>query len=186
LIFISGAARFYGRRLQYVRPASQRIFMHDVLATYLADHLAGSVYAVELVKTIGEEHSHDSLGQFSAAILADIEADKAVLQNLSEQIGTGSSGLKEVTAWLGEKAGRLKLRHDSAGSLGTFEALEFLALGIQGKLALWRALAVAAPADVRLQALDYEHLASRAEEQHAKVEKRRLEVARTALTRERK
>jgi hypothetical protein len=54
-------------------------------------------------------------------------------------------------------------------------------LGIQGKLALWRALAVAAPADVRLQALDYEQLASRAEEQHAKVEKRRLEVARTAL-----
>ena len=128
--------------------------------------ISGTVISL---RGLRDEHSHDSLGQFAAAILADIEADKEVLQKLSERVGTGSSGLKEVTAWLGEKLGRLKLRHESASSLGTFEALEFLALGIQGKLALWRALAVAAPADLRLQALDYEQLASRAEEQHAKV-----------------
>jgi hypothetical protein len=70
---------------------------------YLADHLAGSVYAVELGKTLRDEHSHDSLGQFAAAIPADIEADKEVLQKLSERVGTGLSGLKEVTAWLGDE-----------------------------------------------------------------------------------
>jgi hypothetical protein len=63
----------------------------------------------------------------------------------------------------------------------TFEALEFLALGNHGKLALWRALAEIGPADPRLTDMDFDQLAARAETQHAKVEERRLEAARTAL-----
>jgi hypothetical protein len=66
-------------------------------------------------------------------------------------------------------------------ALGTFEALEFLALGIQGKLALWRALGAVAMADDRLNGIDFGQLAARAEKQHAKVENRRLQFARTAF-----
>jgi len=67
--------------------------------------------------------------------------------------------------------------------LGTFEALEFLELGIHGKWALWRALATVAVSDTRLRGLDYEQLAARAEAQRASVEERRLEIARTVLPR---
>jgi hypothetical protein len=68
-----------------------------------------------------------------------------------------------------------------SGDFGTFEALEFLALGIQGKLSLWHALQVAATTDARLRGLDFEALIAKAEEQYTKVEERRLALAATAL-----
>ena len=49
--------------------------------------------------------------------------------------------MKEWGPWLAETVSRLKLKHRSADGLGTFEALEFLVVGIHGK----RALEVIAP-----------------------------------------
>jgi hypothetical protein len=89
--------------------------------------------------------------------------------------------LKEATAWVGEKVSRFKLRHARSGEVGTLEALETLALGILGKRALWRALSVIAPTDVRVRGEDFDALAARALAQHARVEERRLQVAGTAL-----
>jgi hypothetical protein len=152
--------------------------MSDPLAPYLHDHLAGAVHAVDLLEAIRDQYAGEPLGQFAVRLLVDIKADREVLRELAERIGVGSSGMKEMTAWVGEKVSRLKLRRGSSNGLGTFEALEFLELGIHGKSALWRALAVAAPADGRLQNMDFEHLAARAETQHAQVEEHRLEVAR--------
>jgi len=105
------------------------------------------------------------------------KADRDVLQQLAERTGAGSSTLKELTAWLGEKVSRLKLRHGTTDGLGIFEALEFLELGIHGKFELWRALGAVAAADTRLQGIDFEQLAARAEKQRVMVENRRLEVA---------
>ena len=62
-----------------------------------------------------------------------------------------------------------------------FEARETLALGILGKRALWRALSIVAPADLRLSGVDFDALAARAQAQHDRVEERRLQVAATAL-----
>jgi hypothetical protein len=155
--------------------------MSDALATYLQDHLAGAVHAIELVKTIREQHISDPLGQFASNLLIEIEADRDVLRGLAERAGTGSNSVKELTAWLGEKVSRLKLRQSSPDNLGTLEALEFLELGIHGKWALWRALDAVADDDSRLRGTDFEGLSARAESQYEKVEERRLEAARTAL-----
>jgi hypothetical protein len=155
--------------------------MSDPLGTYLHDHLAGAVHGIDLIKFIRDQHVGEQLGQFAAGLLVEIEADREVLRGLAERAGTGSSGLKNLTAWLGEKVSRIKLRRDAEGGLGTFEALEFLELGIHGKWALWRALAALAATDPRLQGVDFEHLAQRAETQRARVEERRLEAAATAL-----
>jgi hypothetical protein len=80
-----------------------------------------------------------------------------------------------------EKISRLKLGDHGATNIGTFESLEFLVLGIHGKLALWHALAVIVETDVRLQATDFARLAARMERQEAQVEQLRLDVARTAF-----
>jgi hypothetical protein len=153
----------------------------DPLATYLHDHLAGAMHAIELVEAMRDEYAGKPLGQFAAMILAEIESDRAVLKKLADRVGVGSSSLKEMTAWFGEKLSRLKLRRGGEYGLGLLESLEFLALGIRGKLALWDALAVIADGDARLQGTDFQHLAARAESQFAKVEELRLETARTAL-----
>ena len=61
--------------------------------------------------------------------------------------------------------------------MGIFEALEFLEVGIHGKVELWRALAAVAAADTRLQGIDFEQLVARAEKQRAMVKNRHLELA---------
>lgn len=128
-----------------------------------------------------DKHTGEELGQFAANLLVEIETDRDTLRQIAERVGAGASTLKELTAWVGEKVSRLKPRHDAGNGLGTFEALEFLALGIHGKLALWRAFAAVAPSDPQLAGMDFEQLAARAETQHAEVEQRRLEAAYTAL-----
>ncbi len=60
--------------------------------------------------------------------------------------------------------------------------LELLYLGIQGKHALWRALNVVAADDPRLGEFNFDHLASRTEQQPAAVEEQRLSTAASALT----
>ena len=155
--------------------------MSNSLGTYLEDHLAAAGFAIDLLRAIGNQFEGEPLGQFARELLVEVEADRRVLKELSERVGTVSSGLKGISAWLAEKVSRLKLKRDDANGLGTFEALEFLTLGIQGKLALWQALEVVRPGNARLENIDFRHLAERAQTQYVQMEERRLEAAVTAL-----
>jgi hypothetical protein len=156
------------------------------LATYLEDHLAGSATALELLQHLAEEHAGTDLGILFHELHHEIEGDQRVLQHLLESIGGHASSLKQAAAWVAERAARTKLRFASAArrDLALFEALETLALGVLGKRALWRALAVVAPTDERLGGHDYNALSQRAEDQYARLEARRIAVARTALVNE--
>ncbi len=156
--------------------------MSDPLVTYLEDHKAGAGLAIGLLQAMEARHDDESLSQFARSILVGVEEDEKTLQILAKEIGTGSNLLKEATAWVGEKASRIKLGAGLSGDFGTFEALEFLALGIQGKLSLWHALQVVAVLDTRLRGLDFNALIAKAEAQYTKVEERRLALASTALS----
>jgi hypothetical protein len=150
----------------------------DPLVTYLQDHLAGAAAALELLAMLRDQHDDEALGALAAELIAEIESGRQVVDALARRLDEGSSLLKDATGWLGAKIGRLKLGR-AAGDLGTFQALETLALGIIGKLALWHALA--AVADARLAGVDFQALAARAEVQHGRVERERLRLAQTAL-----
>jgi hypothetical protein len=155
--------------------------MIEPLATYLHDHLAGATHAIELLHWMKDEHKGDALGVFAAGLAGEIQEDRDVLTGLAERVGVGSSTLKETSAWLSEKVSRVKLADHGATNIGTFESLEFLVLGIHGKLALWRALAVIAQTDERVKGIDFALLVARAETQEASVDRRRLEIARAAF-----
>jgi hypothetical protein len=157
--------------------------MSDPLAIYLHDHLAGASMAIELIESMRKEHAGESLGEFAAHLLVEIEADRKVLLELADRAGAGSSAIKDLGAWLSEKVSRVKLSGQNENSFKTFEALEFLQLGIHGKWALWRVLAGLVAIDIRLQGPDFAHLVARAEMQELEVEHRRLEVAQTAFSR---
>jgi hypothetical protein len=158
------------------------ISMSDPLVTYLEDHKAGADLAIDLLQAMEARHDDESLSQFAGSILVDVEEDEETLRTLTKTIGTGSNVLKEAAAWVSEKASRLKLGAGLSGDFGTFEALEFLALGIQGKRSLWQALQVVAVSDDRLRNLDFKTLIARAETQYARVEERRLALAKKALS----
>jgi hypothetical protein len=150
------------------------VLSNDSLSTYLQDHLAGALHAIELLKAMRDHLAGEPLGQFAREMLAEVQQDRDVLARLTENIGGTAGGVKEWGAWLAEKVSRLKLKHGSGDGLGTFEALEFLVVGIHGKWALWRALEVVASFDSRLQGLDFTDLIARAESQHQRVEEQRV------------
>jgi hypothetical protein len=130
-----------------------------------------------------DHFSAEPLGQFADQMLTDVEADREVLARLTERMGGTVAGMKEWGAWLAEKVSRLKLKHSSADKLGTFEALEFLVIGIHGKWALWRAMQVISSNDLRLQGTDFTDLIARAENQHRRAEERRIACAQSVFQR---
>ena len=153
------------------------------LATYLNDHLAGSVVALELLEHLEAAHAGSALENFFAALRADIEADRKELESLMSQLNVAQSNMRKATAWLTEKVTELKLRVDdpAGGALRLLEASEALSLGIEGKMALWRALAVVAKEVPRLRVVDYDRLIERAVDQRDRAEEVRLEAAKRAL-----
>ncbi len=87
------------------------------------------------------------------------------------------------TAWLTEQLAELKTRVDdrSGAALQQLELIEALALGIDGKAALWASLRAAADHVPTLQSVDYSRLVQRAADQRRTVEVRRLLAAAAAL-----
>lgn len=153
------------------------------LATYVNDHLAGSVVALQLLehpKTLGRARI---LGHFLAELRADILADRKELEALMGRLRIGKSITRRGMAWLAEKMTELKLRLDdpAEGSLWLLEVLEAVSVGIEAKRLLWRSLAAAAAHEPRLAGFDYERLERRAEEQRRRLEGVRLEAANAAL-----
>jgi hypothetical protein len=151
------------------------------LAIYLHDHLAGATYAIDLVEALRKKYSGMDLGHFAARLQREISADKQVLHELAGQFGPASDPIKDTAAWLSEKVSRMKLRRSDPQGLGTFEALEFLRLGIHGKAALWQALAQVASQYPALCKVNLQQLSERARIQEEEVELYRLELARQAL-----
>jgi hypothetical protein len=157
---------------------------NEYCATYLNDHLAGSVAATELLKHIEAAYADMEIARFFAELRRDIAMDCRELHGLMDRLQVAESRPRQASAWLTEKFTELKLRLDDSARrpLRLLESLEVVGLGIHGKLALWRALNAAADVSPELQGLlDYERMAQRAEEQRCRVEVVRLEAAKAAF-----
>lgn len=152
----------------------------EKLTTYLNDHLAGSVGALELLDHLIETYKGKPIELFFKDLRNEISADQGTLQDLIEKLGKEESPVRKAGAWVAEKFSRAKIRLSVSeeGKIGLFHALEGLVLGITGKRGLWTALAAAADTVPQLRELDYAHLEKRAAEQCGRVEAKRLEVAR--------
>jgi len=154
---------------------------NDGLETYLNDHLAGAISAIQMLERAVENHAGTELGPRLADLLGAIREDQEVLRGLIGRLGFSEHSLKQAGAWLAEKVGRLKVGASHERALARLELFEALALGIQGKLKLWRALRAVLPRHPELQQLDLPRLDRRAQEQHDLVEAWRLEAAEAAL-----
>ena len=157
--------------------------MNKALAKYLNDHLAGSVAAIELLDHLIDRNDGTDKERGFTQLRSEVEEDQKVLKQILESVGGKESSMRKATAWLTEKLGQAKFHLDDPGEgeLAELEALETLGLGIQGKLALWRALPGVANRIPRLPKLDFERLQHRATEQFNRVEAQRLQAAQAAL-----
>lgn len=157
--------------------------IHEHLAAYLNDHLAGAVAALELLEHLEKAHAGTPLARTLAELRAEIAADRGTLESLMKGLAVTQSGPRKATAWLAERLAWLKLRLDDSGggAFRLFESLEAVSLGIEGKMGLWRTLATIAPAVPELASLDYGTLMQRAADQRGRAEKARLGATHAAL-----
>jgi hypothetical protein len=152
------------------------------LGVYLNDHLAGAAAALKILDALAA-HDDAELTAFVQGLRQAIALDRDELARLMGDAGIAISHVRRAVGWIGEKAAELKLTLDDPADRGlrTFELLEVLALGIDGKRALWSVLRIVSTEVPSLRA-DYARLAHRADDQRAAVETRRLEWAAKALS----
>jgi len=144
------------------------------LDSYLNDHLAGSVSALELIAHWAELHKGEPLGSFFAETEREIKADQGTLRDVMRTLGVEESKVRQAGAWAAEKVGRARLMiaGDEQGSLGLVLTLEGLIMGVTGKKLMWRALAAAKLP--RLNSYNFEQLQGRAEQQVERIEAERI------------
>jgi hypothetical protein len=97
------------------------------------------------------------------------------------ELGVSVNRAKQAAAWGSEKLGRLKPNGQLVGysPLSRVLELEFLAIGITGKLGMWRALQHVLEAP--LTSADLASLIERADRQRTDVEEYRLRAAAEAF-----
>ena len=153
----------------------------DQLGTYLNDHLAGSEAGLELIARLADDYPDTEFSDGLRSLHAEIEEDQQQLKRLLERVSDGGSTIKQAAGWVAEKLTRLKLGLTTAEPLALFEALEALSLGILGKRALWRALAVIAADTFDVGDVNRAELERRALDQWERVEALRLQSAERAF-----
>jgi len=153
----------------------------DKLAIYLNDHLAGATVGVELSRRLARQNQDNEYSGVLERLASELAEDRGALLELMGRLAIGRDRLKLALAWSGEKAGRLKLNGSivSYSPLSRLEELELLALGVQGKLAMWQALN--ALGDSHLGGTDLDGLITRARSQVRRLERLRHRAAEEAF-----
>jgi hypothetical protein len=151
------------------------------LATYLNNHLAGSVTALNVLSSLEENRAEPEIAHFAAELRAEIEAEQHELKNLMERLQIAQDKPRQAAGWLTEKFSQLKLRWDDPheGALYFVEALELMLVSIEGKRSLWRGLAAAAVPGLPIS--EYEALAARSAAQQQRVDAIRLQAVKRAF-----
>ncbi len=152
------------------------------LDSYLNDHLAGSISALELIAHWAEVHKGEPLGSFFVEIEREIKADQDTLRDVMRTLGVEESKVRQAGAWAAEKVGRARLMiaGDEQGSLGLVLTLEGLIMGVTGKKLMWRALAAAKLPG--LNSYNFEQLQRRAEQQVERIEAERIQAVSQAFS----
>jgi hypothetical protein len=155
----------------------------DRLSIYLNDHLAGATAGVELARRAAASNRSTGYGPVLAKLAEEIEEDRQTLLDLMQRLSVSPDRVKMLLSWSAEKAGRLKLNGQLVGysPLSRLEELEFLAVGVEGKLALWQALRHTHGGDPRLRGIGLQNLIERARSQRRRLERQRRRAAEEAL-----
>lgn len=156
----------------------------DRLSIYLNDHLAGSSVGLDLARRTASENEGNSYGRVLTEVAEEIAEDREALTDVMDRLSVRHDRVKVAGAWAAEKLGRLKLNGSlvSYSPLSRLEEIEGLALGVEGKLSLWRSLKITHGDDPRLRGVDLDALIARARSQRQRLERQRRKAAKEALS----
>jgi hypothetical protein len=111
----------------------------QALIAYLRDHLSGSEVALRVVHRLGSTHQGTEDGALFRRLSEELEEERSVVRLLLTRLGTSGRSMKRAAGYasgalLSVTAG------GEPGDLSLLRTLEALAIGVQGKRCLWRAL----------------------------------------------
>lgn len=78
------------------------------LDSYLNDHLAGSMSALELIAHWAEVHQGELLGTSFVEIEKEIKADQDAVRDVIGALGVEESTMRKAGAWAAEKVERAR------------------------------------------------------------------------------
>jgi len=87
------------------------------LATYLNDHLAGSITGLELLEYIASAYAGTEAERVARALHVEVAEDRRELEQLMARLGIGQSVPRKASAWLAEKFSQIKLRMDDLAAV---------------------------------------------------------------------
>lgn len=157
--------------------------MSRELERYLNDHLAGSSGALLLIDQLSECMDDPTAREDLSRLKEDVLKDRELLEHLLKQSGADPSTFLKAAGEITGRMGMFKLWWEGmeSGKLGMFEALEILALGVQGKRLLWRALDSISDRIPGWKDVDFSQLEADALRQRDRVEHWRMEAAKASL-----
>ena len=155
---------------------------HDLLATYLNDHLAAATAGVELIRRAAGNHDGErgaELGRLADEIAEDREALRAIMQRLD----VPESTVKKAAGWIGEKAGRLKPNDHllTRSPLSDVLEIEMMRAGTAARICGFQVLRAVAVEDPRITREELEHLIERADDQAERLYKIHIQLAQENL-----
>lgn len=158
--------------------------MSRLLGIYLNDHLAGATSGLELARRCRSANADSDLGRYLDGFIDEVMEDRRLLETVMEKLGVTANPAKVLAGWTLEKVGRLKWNGRLMGysPLSRLEELEALALGVEGKLSLWRTLKRLRGRNPSLAEIDLAPAIARGERQRAALEKLRQAAAVEAFT----
>ncbi len=152
----------------------------EPLGAYLNDHLAGSVAAIALLDKMRSKHEGTEFGVVVDVLRRDIAEDRAVLDQVMKTLGVTPDPVKQAGGWMIERLSRIMRDDRVTGNedLSRLMETEALSLGIEGKLAGWRALKQLSRTDL---GVDLDLLIERAGDQRRRLEPFRVDAATRAF-----
>jgi hypothetical protein len=138
------------------------------LSIYLNDQLALGAVWREVARRAARENHGTEFGEPLANVARAISEDVETFERIMRDLGVTKSPWKKPGAIVAERLGRLKANGHlrSYSPLSRFVELEFLTMGIDGKVQLWQTLRDLA----QIPDVDFDALIARAEAQRAELE----------------
>lgn len=164
----AGLTAYLARPARRPGPMRQR----QALIAYLRDHLSGADVALRVVHRLGSTHRGTEDGALFRRLSQEFEEDRSVVRTLLTQLGASPRSLKRAAGFASGTALSLTAG-GQPGDLALLRTLEGLAVGVQGKRCLWRALQHLRALPSTVGGMNFVELEAKAVRQWEAIEERR-------------
>jgi hypothetical protein len=150
------------------------------LHAYLQDHLAEADAAITVVERLRQSHAETEHGPLFAALDDEFSEERVIVNGILEALG-GDADATSLKRRVGRVAGAVMqfAAGGGDGDLGLFRTLESLAVGVQGKRLLWRALdTLSADLPLANDRRPFRDLEAQAVDQWRRIDEHRSAIAR--------